>query len=139
MSPEDAAGASAGPSLKEAATNLGARALGFAGTRLELAGVEIAEARVRLVRSLLLVGLALLLALLALVVISVGIIAWFWDTNRFAAIVVLAVVYAAAAAALWYRHVALTRDAPPVFGATLAALRADAAALRPGASRETAP
>lgn len=137
MTPEDAAGAPAAPSLKEAAANLGARALGFAGTRLELASVEIAEARARLFRALLLVGLALLLALLALVVVSVGIIAWFWDTNRFAAIVVLAIVYAVAAAALWYRHVALMRDAPEIFAATLAVLRADAAALRPGTSRDS--
>jgi len=138
MTSDEAAGAPAAPSLREAAANLGARALGYAGTRLELVGVEAAEARVRLIRSLLLVGMALLFALLALVVASVGIIAWFWDTHRFAAIVVLALVYAIAAAALAYRHRALTRDAPSLFAATLAALRADAAALQPGA-RETLP
>ena len=138
MTPDDAGGAQPAPSFSEAATNLGVRALGFANTRLELAGVELAEARARLVRSLLLIGLALLFALLALVVASVGVIAWFWDTSRFTAIIVLALVYAIAGAALWYRQVALAREAPTLFAATLDALRADAAALRPGAGRDAA-
>jgi uncharacterized membrane protein YqjE len=138
MATDDATGAPAAPSLKEAAANLGARTLDFAGNRLEHAAVEAAEARVRLFRSLLLVGIALLLALLALLVASFGIIAWFWDTTRMAAIVVLALVYAVAALVVGYRLRALTRDAPPLFGATLTALRADAAALRPG-TRETSP
>lgn len=136
MTSDDAGGAHVAPSLSEAAANLGARALGFAGTRLELAGVELAEARARLVRSLILVGLTLLLALAALIVGSLGVVAWFWDTHRFAAIFVLTLVYAGAAALAWYRYVALARDAPPVFAATLGALRADAAALRPGAARD---
>jgi uncharacterized membrane protein YqjE len=135
---DDAGGAPRAPSLVEAASNLGARALGLATTRIELASVEMAEARVRLIKSLLLVGAALLVAFLALTTISFGIVVYFWDGNRMAAITVLAVIYVVAAVILWYRYQALSRDAPTLFAATLAALRADAAALR-REPREPAP
>ena len=118
------------PPLAEAATNVGARAIGLVGTRLELAGVELAEARVRLVQSLLLVGATLGFALLTLTVVTFGIVAWFWDDGRFVAIAVLAVLYAAAAGVLWLRFRTLGRTAPALFDATVAALRADSAALR---------
>ena len=136
MSPgdDDAVERPAPPSLHEAAVNVGARAIGLAHTRLELAGVELAEARVRLVQSLLLVGAALVFALLALMAASLGVIAWFWDTYRFTAIIVITLLHAAAAGALWYLFSALVRSAPPVFEATLAALRADAAQLHGNAS-----
>src|SRR5437763_2731820 len=135
---DDAAEAPAAPSLSEAAANVGARALGLLQTRVELASVELAEARVRLVHSLLLVGAALGCAMLALIVVTLGIIAWSWDTNRFTAITVLALVYAGAAALLWQRFTALGREGPAVFSATLAALRADVAQLR-GQVRDMAP
>lgn len=118
------------PPLHEAAANVGARAIGLVGTRLELAGVELAEARVRLVESLLLLGAALGFALLTLIVVTFGIVAWFWDDGRFIAITVLAVVYAAVAGVLWLRFRTLGRTAPALFDSTVAALRADSAALR---------
>ena len=135
---DDAVEPPAPPSVQEAAANVGARALGLVGTRLELAGVELAEARVRLVRSLLLIGAALGCAMLALMVVTLGVIAWYWDSNRFAAIGVLALLYAGAAALLWYRYVTLGRAAPDFFAETLRALRADAAGLR-GSAPEPPP
>lgn len=118
------------PSLQQAGLHLGARLLALVETRLELAGVELAEARERLTTSLVLLGALFACGLLALMVATFGIIAWFWDGNRFAAIVVVAIAYAVAAALLWRRIAALRRDAPPVFGATLDTLRRDAARLR---------
>jgi uncharacterized membrane protein YqjE len=137
MDPADDAEEQSAPSVQEAAANVGARALGLIQTRIELAGVELAEARVRLIASLLLVGAALGCAMLALMVVTLGIVAWYWDTSRFTAIIVLALVYAAATAALWYRFVALGRAAPAIFAATLAAVRADAAQLRGSAADST--
>jgi uncharacterized membrane protein YqjE len=130
MESEDDVEPSGALPLHEAAANVGARAIGLVGTRLELAGVELAEARVRLVQSLLLVGAALGFALLALIVVTFGIVAWFWDDGRFVAIAILAVLYAGAAGVLWLRFRTLGRTAPALFDATVTALRADSAALR---------
>ena len=130
MDSEEDVGPGSPPPLAEAAANVGARAIGLVGTRLELAGVELAEARARLVQSLLLVAAALGFALLTLIVLTFGIVAWFWDDGRFVAIAVLAVLYAGAAGVLWLRFRTLGRTAPALFDATLAALRADSAALR---------
>jgi uncharacterized membrane protein YqjE len=127
------------PSMAEAAASVGARALGLVQTRIELASVELAEARIRLVRALLLAGAALGCALLALMLVTLGIVSWYWDTSRFTAIGVLAVVYAAAAALLWQRYGALGRAGPELFSATRAALRADAEQLRGQAGMETGP
>ena len=116
----------AAPSVHEAAANVGARALGLVQTRIELAGVELAEARVRLVHSLLLLGAALGCALLALMVVTFGIVAWYWDDGPLHR-------HRRACRPLCRRRRAvaslraLGRTAPALFDATLAALRADAA------------
>jgi len=130
---------SGSPAMTEAAANVGARALALVETRIELASVELAEARVRLVRSMMLVGGALVCALLALMLVTLGIVSWYWDTSRFTAIAILTLVYAGAAALLWQRNGALGRAGPDLFAATRAALRADAAHLRGQASEETSP
>lgn len=138
VEPDDDAPQATSPSMAEAAANVGARALALVQTRVELAGVELAEARIRLVRSLLLAGAALGCAMLTLMVVTLGIVAWYWDTHRFTAVIVLALVYAVAAALLWQRYSALGRAAPELFSATLAALRADSDQLR-GRAAESAP
>lgn len=135
---QDAVESPAPPSMREAAANVGARALGLVQTRIELAAVELAEARVRLVRSLLLVGAALGCAMLALMVATFGVIAWYWDTSRFTVITVMALLYLAAGALLWQRYASLGRSAPELLSATLAALRADASQLR-GKSADSSP
>lgn len=140
MSPADAAANDddaprPAASLGEAATRLGAHAVGLVGTRIELAGVELAEARERLVASLLLAAAAFGCGLIALLVATFGVIAWFWDTQRITAIVVVAVVYVVAALVLWNRYHALRESAPPIFGATVEALRRDVATLT-GSSRD---
>jgi len=127
------------PSMTEAAAAVGARALALVQTRIELAGVELAEARIRLVRSLLLAGAALACGLLALMLVTFGIVAWYWDTSRFTAIGVLTLVYAVAAGVLWQRYGALGRAGPELFAATRAALRADAEQLRGQSGVEAGP
>lgn len=117
------------PPLGEAAARVGSHAIGAIGTRLELAGVEVAAARERAIVSLLLVGAALACAMLALGVATLGVIAWFWDSARFTAIVLVALAYVVASALLWLRFSSLRRNAPPLFAATVEALRRDAARL----------
>jgi uncharacterized membrane protein YqjE len=117
MDRHDDTTASAAGSLQAATAALGARALGLVETRLELAGVELAQARERLVASLLLAAAAFGCGLLALVVATFGVIAWFWNDHRFAAIVVLVLVYGVTTAVLWSRFDTLRRDADRLRGA----------------------
>lgn len=117
------------PPLQDAASRMGARAIGAVGTRIELAAVELAAARERAIVSLLLVGAALGCALLALGAATLGVIAYFWDTARFTAIALVTLAYVVATALLWLRFSTLRRNAPPLFAATLDALRRDAARL----------
>lgn len=125
----DDAAASGSPPLPEATARLGARALASIGTRIELAGVELAAARERVLVSLLLIGAALACGMLALAAASLGVIAYFWDTARFTAIILVSVAYAVATAVLWGRFAALRRDAPPLLGSTVEALQRDAERL----------
>lgn len=120
------------PSLQVAGLAFLARVLGLAGSRVELAGVELAETRERLVTSLVLVAAAFACATLAMLVATLGVVAWFWDSYRYAAIVVMALAYAGAALALWRRHIHLRDTAPALLAATAEALRRDAHCLRAG-------
>jgi uncharacterized membrane protein YqjE len=117
------------PRLQDAAARVGAHAIGAIGTRLELASVEVAAARERTIVSLLLVGAALACAMLALGVATLGVIAYFWDTARFSAIILVTIAYVIATAVLWLRFSSMRRNAPPIFASTLEALRRDAARL----------
>ena len=124
--------AEAPPSLADAAARLSARSLDLVGTRLELAGVELAVARERLLAALVLLAAVFACALLALMGASLGVIAYFWDTARFTAIVIVTLVFAVAAVVLWSRLAALRRKAPALFASTFEALREDAQRLRGG-------
>ena len=124
--------ASEPPSLQAAGARFAARAIELVGTRVALAGVELAEARARLFTSLLLAGVALGAALLALLTATLGVVAFYWDTHRYRAIVVVTLVYALAAGAAWWRLRKVGADAPPLLGATIDQLRRDAHVLTPG-------
>lgn len=112
--------------------------LGSVRTRAELASVEYAEERARIGRQLALLVAGLGCLLFAVLFVAVGVIAWYWDTNRMAAIVGVIVVFAGAGAAcLWWRARA-ARAAPTPFAASLAELEKDRAALvRATAKRAT--
>jgi uncharacterized membrane protein YqjE len=131
--PAQAEQAATPPRLQDAAVRVGAHAIGAIGTRLELASVEIAAARERTIASLLLVGAAFACAILALGVATFGVIAYFWDISRFAAIALVALAYLVATALLWLRFSTMRRNAPPIFASTVEALRRDAARLGGGA------
>jgi uncharacterized membrane protein YqjE len=118
------------PSLQEAAARLTTRALELVGTRVELAGVEMAAARERLLASLLLAAALFACVLLALMAASFGVIAYFWDTARFTAIIVVTLVFATLGWLAWTRLATLRATAPAPFAATLDALRTDAQRLR---------
>jgi uncharacterized membrane protein YqjE len=125
--------------LSASISSLLAALLGSVRTRAELASVEYAEERARVGQQLafLIAGLGCLL--FAVLFVAVGVIAWYWDTYRMAAIVGVIVVFAGAGAAcLWWRA-SVARAAPTPFAASIAELEKDRAALARATARHTAP
>ena len=126
---DDAGAGERAPGLKPAAARLAAGVLELIRTRLELASVELAEERERLKALAVLAIAGAVLATLAVATISILVVAYFWDTYRYAAIVGLAVVYAVLAALAFSRAAAVARRAPSPFAATIAEFEKDRAAL----------
>jgi len=116
--------------LSGALGRLGASTFALLRTRIELATVEFEEERERAKQMLVLVVCGALLALYALLFASLFVVAYFWDTNRLAAIAGVALFYVVLAALAFARLRQRARDKPPPFAASLSELEQDAAALR---------
>jgi uncharacterized membrane protein YqjE len=123
-------------SLRATVARLGDALLGLARTRLELATVEYTEERRRLGRqfALLVAGIGCLL--FALLFVAAGLIAYFWDTHRFAAILGVIFVFAGAGAVMLWRRAEIGHTASTPFAASLAELEKDRAALARTMSRQ---
>jgi uncharacterized membrane protein YqjE len=125
--------------LSASIASLLAALLGSVRTRAELAAVEYAEERSHIGQQLALLIAGLGCLLFAVLFVAVGVIAWYWDTYRMAAITGVIVVFAAAGAAcLWWRSSA-AHAAPKPFAASLAELEKDRAALARATARRPAP
>ena len=115
--------------LRGALARLADALLGLARTRLELATVEYAEERRRVATEVALllggVGCVLFAPLFA----AGGIVAVVWDSYRIPAIVGVVVFFAVAGAVLLWRRVEIAHTSPTPFGATVAELEKDRAAL----------
>ena len=123
------------PGLRRAAGALLARVLRLAQTRIELAGADIQEQREQFKQiGVALAGAGLCFAL-ALIVATFGVIAAFWDTNRYTAIVLVCFAYLAVGVGFLGRYQRLRRDARPPFQATLQELERDRRALMGGDSK----
>ena len=121
-------GASA-PGLLGNARRLIRTLLAMLSTRIELLGVEVAEQGSR-IGALLALGLvAFLFAIFAVALFSFGVAVLFWDSYRFTAIFGMALVYALITALAVAQIRARLKDHPAPFAATVAELKADAAAL----------
>ena len=116
--------------IRDAAIRVGASALALLRTRIELLSVEFAQERERIKSSVVLLAAAAVAFALTAMVVTLGIIAWFWDDHRYAAIVTVAIVYALAGVAAIVAHRRIRREAPTPFGASTEALRRDAEWLR---------
>lgn len=112
------------------ATRLSASAVSLLRTRIELASVEFAEERERLKASIGLIAVAAIAFAFAAIVATFGVIAWFWDSHRYEAIVVVALLYAVVGVAAFRRQSALRKAAPMPFAASIDALRKDVEWLR---------
>lgn len=97
----------------------------IAHTRLELLGVEVEEQVARLAAMLLWAMVALFLAFITIVLISVAVLAVFWDTHRILAALVLSGLFAVGSLLAWWQVRAMARGRPPLFQATLDELARD--------------
>jgi len=127
------------PPLRESVASLLASLVGSVRTRIELASVEYAEERSRLGQQLALLIAGLGCLLFAVLFVALGVVAWYWDTHRFAAIIGVIVVFAGAGAALFWRRSEVSRSAPSPFVASLAELEKDRAALARASKRRHYP
>jgi uncharacterized membrane protein YqjE len=116
-------------SLRATVARLGVALLGLVRTRLELAAVEYAEERRRVGLQLALLAAGIGCLLIALLFVAGGIIAYFWDSHRFAAIIGVIIVFAGAGAVMLWRRAEIGHTAATPFGASLAELEKDRAAL----------
>jgi len=127
------------PPLRESVASLLAALVGSVRTRIELASVEYAEERSRLGQQLALLIAGLGCLLFAVLFVALGVVAWYWDTHRFAAIIGVIVVFAGTAAALFWWRSEVSRTAPSPFAASLAELEKDRAALARASKRRPNP
>ena len=125
--------------LKPAALRLLAGAVALARTRLELASVEFAEERQRVTLVVALAAAGAVLATLAIAALTLGIVAYYWDSYRYQAIGALVVVYGALAAFAFLRAAAIVRRQPTPFAATLAEFDKDRALLTGARAHDGAP
>lgn len=98
-------------------------------TRAEFASVELAQARAQAVRWLGLALAASALAMLALAAATAAAVALLWPYAGWASLLLFAIGYAGAAAALFVRVRREVRDAPPLLAQTLQELARDRESL----------
>ena len=128
-----------GAGLRPAALRLLAGAVALARTRLELASVEFAEERNRLATLVVLAAAGAILATMAVVALTLGIVAYYWDSYRYESIGALVVVYGALAAFAFLRAAAIVKRQPTPFAATIAEFDKDRALLAGGRAPDQAP
>lgn len=121
----DAARPDEPPRFLSSLRGLLASLVGLAATRLQLAGIELSEEKQRLLGALALLLGAMLFAALGLLVLSFLVVAWFWDSQRWAALIGLTLVYALLAAALAWKLKRELASHPPLFQATAEELQKD--------------
>ena len=129
MSEEADRNTGGGETLRGALARLADALLGLARTRLELAAVEYTEERGRVTQQLTLLIAGIGCLLFALFFLAAGVIAYFWDTHRFAAIIGVIVAFAVVGAALLWRRAEVANTAPIPFAASVAEIEKDRAAL----------
>lgn len=118
-----------GETLPGALSRLSGALVGLVRTRLELFSVEYAEERGRVGMQLALVIAGVGCLLFALLFAAGGVVAYFWDSYRFAAIVGVILFFVVAGVALLWRRAEIANAAGTPFAASLAELEKDRAAL----------
>lgn len=115
--------------LPGALSRLADALLGLVRTRMELLSVEYAEERGRVGMQLALVFAGVGCLLFATFFAAFGVVAYFWDSYRIAAIVGVIVFFTLAGVGLLWRRAEIANAAGTPFAATVAELEKDRAAL----------
>ena len=118
-----------GDTLRGALAKLADAMLGLLRTRLELVAIEYTEERDRIARQLILVLIGLGCLLFGLFFIAFAVIAYYWDTHRIVAILAVAGLFVVIGAGLLWRRAEVSSTSPVPFGASIAELEKDRAAL----------
>lgn len=119
----------AGGTLRGALARLADALLGLARTRLELATVEYTEERRRVTTQLALLLGGVGCVLFALLFAAAAVVVVFWESYRIAAVIGVALFFAVAGAVLLWRRAEIAHTSPTPFGATVAEIEKDRAAL----------
>lgn len=129
MSEGDDRETSGSETLPGALSRLTGALLGLARTRLDLLSVEYAEERGRLGMQLALLCTGLACLLFALFFSAAGVVVYFWDSYRIAAIIGVILFFMLAGVALLWRRAEVANAAGTPFAASIAELEKDRAAL----------
>jgi uncharacterized membrane protein YqjE len=122
--------------LRGALAQLGSSLFGLLRTRLELAALDFQEERQRTAEGLILTLVTVFFVAFAVLAAQTLVVAWFWETHRFAAICGVMVFDLLVGLVALLRLRALRRDHPTPFAATLAELERDRAWLAERFGRE---
>jgi uncharacterized membrane protein YqjE len=114
-----------GPGLRR----LGSAIIGLFATRLELATAELEAERGFIAQSVALAAFIALAMLFVLALLTTLLVAFFWDSHRYAAIGFVTLGWALLAALAGLRLQYLLAHRPPLLSATIQELRADRDAL----------
>jgi uncharacterized membrane protein YqjE len=125
----DAGRDAGGVTLRGSLARLADALIGLARTRLELATVEYTEERARVGQQLALLLAGVGCVLFALFFAAAAVVIYFWDTNRFIAILGVIAFFTVAGAVLLWRRSEIAETAPTPFAASVAELEKDRAAL----------
>ena len=109
--------------------SIGPALIGLLRTRVELFGIELSEEKERAAQLALLAAFVLLFAGLALLMLNALVLAHFWHTHRYQAILGLILLYGGGVVLCLWRLQASLAARPPMFEATMAELKADIEAL----------
>lgn len=115
--------------LRGALAKLADAMLGLLRTRLELVAVEYTEERDRVTRQVILLLIGIGCVLFGMFFVAFAVIAYFWDTHRIVAILGVAALFVVIGAGLLWRRAEVSNTSPVPFGATIAELEKDRAAL----------
>ena len=123
---EDEAAADAGHGgLIESLRRAASTAIELVHTRLELLVNELEEERLKLQQMLMFAALAAFCGAIAVLMLSLLIVVVFWDSYRIGALVLLTLVYFAAAVVAYRSFHKRAAERPKLFSASLAELAKD--------------
>ncbi len=119
------------PGLFASLRNLATTLVAVAQTRLELLSAEIEEEQVRLLQILLGSLVALFFSALGVVMLTLFVVAWFWESHRALVIILLAMLYLGIGGVLWLIVRNKVRQKSKLFSASIAELAKDRQQLTP--------